>query len=156
MIQVPASKFDPARLRIIRISIAKAAIEASEAYLSAPVQPATNGMNFTTELGFDFTAKVARARVKVEMEGLDKDQNKLGLSGCYDIFADVLVENLEECSKQLDGKHEVDGHLAISIMGIVYSTVRGMILERTSGTFFGGVLLPVVDPKVLVPMGAPQ
>ena len=39
---------------------------------------------------------------------------------------------------------------AAVLLGIAFSAARGIIFERTLGTFFDGVILPVVDPfKVL-------
>jgi hypothetical protein len=35
-------------------------------------------------------------------------------------------------------------------MGIAFSTARGIVFDRTQGTFFGGVILPVIDPKKLI------
>lgn len=40
--------------------------------------------------------------------------------------------------------------MGATLLGIAFSTARGIIFERTRGTFFDGVILPVVDPfKVL-------
>lgn len=44
----------------------------------------------------------------------------------------------------------MDSILGTTLMGIVYSTARGIILERTQGTFFNGVILPVINPNKLI------
>jgi hypothetical protein len=38
----------------------------------------------------------------------------------------------------------------VTINGIVYSTARGIVYEKTIATPFGGVLLPVIDPDLLI------
>jgi hypothetical protein len=35
-------------------------------------------------------------------------------------------------------------------MGIAYSTARGIILSRTAGTAVDGIILPVIDPAMLL------
>lgn len=37
------------------------------------------------------------------------------------------------------------------LMGITYSTMRGVLLERTRGTILETTFLPIIDPGVLVP-----
>ena len=145
------SHFDPTRLSIMRITIAKASIEASDEYLRSPAPPHTTGLIFNPDLGFDYENKAARAHLTIDMEGLTADQKPLGLKACYKVVADFKVENLDECVRRTDGIPVVDGQLAIAIMSILYSTMRGMILERTAGTFFNGVMLPVINPKMLTP-----
>jgi len=41
--------------------------------------------------------------------------------------------------------------LAATLLGIAYSTSRGIIVEKTQNTFLGGIILPCIDPyKVLM------
>lgn len=46
---------------------------------------------------------------------------------------------------------QIDAALGATLLGTAYSTARGIIFERTRGTYFDGVILPVIDPfKVLL------
>lgn len=45
---------------------------------------------------------------------------------------------------------QVDIGLAASLVGLAYSTARGIILERTSGTILNGIIIPVIDPMKLL------
>jgi hypothetical protein len=44
----------------------------------------------------------------------------------------------------------VEGKLGGALCGIAYSTAWGIVLERTASTLFGGVVLPVIDPNILL------
>jgi len=63
----------------------------------------------------------------------------------------VRVDDLDDFKQGVqNGNPVIDGQLVATVMGILYSTARGIILERTRGTFFDGVILPVISPKDLV------
>jgi hypothetical protein len=141
---------DPARIKIVRMAIAKASIEATDAYLADPRDPVNSTTSFATGITFDTVQKLCRARLVIDMQGMDKQKQPLGLHANYDLLCDMKVDNLNELSHDDNGNLVVDGQLMATLMGIFYSTARGIILERTSGTFFGGVILPVIDPKQLV------
>jgi hypothetical protein len=44
----------------------------------------------------------------------------------------------------------IEEAIGATIAGISYSTSRGIVLERTLGTDFGGIILPVIDPAELI------
>ena len=46
--------------------------------------------------------------------------------------------------------YTIDSQLGATIAGISYSTARGIVLERTNGTYFNGVILPVLNPRELL------
>jgi|JI9StandDraft_2_1071091.scaffolds.fasta_scaffold05258_8 hypothetical protein len=144
------SGVDPTKIRILRLAIAKASIEATDEYLAAPRDPVNTTTGFATGISFDLAQKLCRARLTIDLQGMDVNKQLLGLKGSYDLLCDLEVDNLTELSHLNKGNLTVDGQLAATIMGIFYSTARGIILERTSGTFFGGVILPVLDPKQLI------
>jgi hypothetical protein len=58
-----------------------------------------------------------------------------------------VVENFEDFVK-VEEKDEIriDAALAATLLAMAYSTARGIVFERTRGTFFDGVILPVIDP----------
>lgn len=141
---------DPTRIKILKLAIAKANIEATDAYLADPRDPVHSTTAFATSIAFDPPQKLCRARLTVDLQGVDKQKQLLGLKASYDLLCDMKVENLQDLIQDDNGNLIVDGQLAATLMGIFYSTARGIILERTSGTFFGGVILPVIDPKQLV------
>ena len=60
------------------------------------------------------------------------------------------VENLSQFSEKKEEVVLLDTSMAATLMGIAYSTTRGIILTRTQGTLLDGVLLPVLNPKDLI------
>jgi len=48
------------------------------------------------------------------------------------------------------GKTYIDKNIGGTLLGIAYSTARGIVLERTQGSYLGGVVLPVIDPIVAI------
>jgi hypothetical protein len=141
---------DPTKIRIESINIAKAAIDATEAYIANPVVPASTKLNFTSEQQFDYDAKRMQARIRVDMMGEDESSNPLGLSGYYDMYFHFSIANIEEHVTGTGKALQVNAQLGATIMGIAYSTMRGVVLERTAGTFFQGTILPVLDPRAFL------
>lgn len=147
---------DPTKIRIESINIARAAIDATEAYIANPVVPSSTKLNFTTEQQFDFELKRMQARIRVDMIGTDDAFQELGLTGYYDMYFHFAVDDLDEHVSGKDRERQVNAQLGATIMGIAYSTMRGVVLERTSGTFFQGTILPVLDPRAFLNATAPS
>jgi hypothetical protein len=60
------------------------------------------------------------------------------------------VDNLKELVQIQGSISTIDGRLAATVLGIAYSTARGIVVERTQGTFFNGAILPVINPSSLL------
>lgn len=144
------SKVDPTKILLESISILRAAIDPSEAYVAAPVVPATTAWNCSTLWNIDHKAGTVMFRMRIDLQGVDKKGADIGLNGYYELGFRFKVTNLKELTRKIDGQDAVDGHLLATIAGIAYSTARGIVMERTAGTFFNGIILPVIDPKQLI------
>ena len=148
-------------IHLVSINVFKSNINTTEAYLENPVEPKEIRVGYSQESGFSFEDKAIRVRLDIQLEGLDNNDKELGLKGEYGIEFFFEVDNFEEFiekndeEKHTDGVNDeadsmVSGVLGGTLMGIVYSTARGMILERTQGTSFKGVILPVINPNDLI------
>jgi hypothetical protein len=144
------SKVDPTKILLEGISILRAAIDPSDAYIAAPVVPATTAWNCSTLWNIDHKAGTIMFQMRIELQGVDKKGGDIGLKGYYELGFRFKVTNLKELTRKIDGQDAVDGHLLATIAGIAYSTARGIVMERTAGTFFNGIILPVIDPKQLL------
>lgn len=62
------------------------------------------------------------------------------------------VENMDDFIDQAEKPEDtvMDYMLMATLVGIAYSTVRGIIFTRTQGTSLNTVILPVVDPKKII------
>jgi len=141
---------DPAKIILEGISILRAAIDPTDAYVAAPVAPATTAWNCNTAWNIDHTTGTVMFTIRIDLQGVDKKGKDIGLHGYYELGFRFKVLNLKELTQKINGQEAVDGHLLATIAGIAYSTTRGIVMERTAGTFFNGVILPVIDPKQLV------
>ncbi|MBK6947694.1 MAG: hypothetical protein IPH16_06115 [Haliscomenobacter sp.] len=72
------------------------------------------------------------------------------MTASYHLDFVLEVENLEVFLSREDAEIQVLDILAATLLGLCISTARGILYERTQGTPFEGIILPVVDPmKVL-------
>lgn len=59
-----------------------------------------------------------------------------------------LVDNLNEMYTLLeDGKPQFERMFAATIAGISYSTLRGIIFEKTAGLNDTGIIAPIINPS---------
>ncbi|MNK09424.1 hypothetical protein D3C87_273840 [compost metagenome] len=83
-----------------------------------------------------------------------KDENDQILIGAtFTIEFDFEIENLNDFrthSSDVDHPVQIDRNLGVALMGIVYSTARGIVLTRTAGTVLDGIILPVIDPSTIL------
>lgn len=113
-----------------------------------------HGFNLGTksQSGFSLKEKLLRFRVYIRLIGYDKERKNIGIEGEYVIEFLYKIENLDDFITHTDkeGEFSVGVDLGATIAGISYSTSRGIVLDRTQGTYFNGVLLPILDPKDLL------
>ncbi len=88
-------------------------------------------------------------QVVVNIDAVDDNDNLLPIKGSYTHEIVMKVENLNDFVEVSEGdeKIKIDGLLGATLVGIAFSTIRGIIYIRTQGTSLGTVILPVVDPK---------
>lgn len=83
--------------------------------------------------------------VKIELQHDEKDiQAQL----CSRVFGHFMIDNLEDFI--LEEENAVSSELSAILVGLVYSTLRGILFDRTKGTIFEGLLLPIIAPKALL------
>jgi len=149
----PERKIDPEKIHVVNITTIKGSIEASE----DSDQNSIAGHHFKFELGtgYDIEEKIVGVQIVVNIDAVDDKEDLLPVKGSYTHEVVMKVENLDdfvEVSKK--GDHEesikIDGLLGATLVGIAFSTIRGVIYIRTQGTSLGTVILPVVDPKNMI------
>lgn len=87
-----------------------------------------------------------RYRLFFQFQAQNEEGTNLGLNLDYGIEFHFQVENVHDFLKEDEDSIQMDATLGATLMGMAYSTARGIIFERTRGTFFDGVIIPVVDP----------
>lgn len=140
----------PELIQLLSVKLFRSNISTSDDFCNNPVEINGVAVDVGQNTAHDFEKKLFRIRLIVKMEGMKDKTNKAGLSGEYGIEFHILVENLNDFIKEKDGKKLVDKKLGGTLMGLIYSTARGIIFEKTGNTLFNGVLLPVIDPNSLL------
>lgn len=140
----------PELISILSIKVYKAIQTTSDDYLNNPVKPAGIELKIGQHTALNVEKKNIRIRLNVQLEATDDEKKPIGLSGEYGIEFQVHVDNLDEFVVRKDEKNLIDRKLGGVLNGIIFSTARGIIYERTSSTLFNGVLLPVIDPNLLM------
>lgn len=148
----PDRKLDPSKIQILDIKTIQGQITSEENVDMAQL----GGHNFNFELttGLNPAENVIGLKLKIDIKGLDRVGNTIDIGGSYTHEIVFKVENLNDFLEiaDVDGKtgHIIDVTLGATLAGLIYSTVRGIIFTRTQGTSLGVVLLPVIDPQLLI------
>lgn len=144
------STIHPELITILSIKIFKSNISATDEYMNDPVKPAGAEINVGQTTAFNLEKKNLRIRLIVKLEAKKNETESLGLTGEYILEFHIHVDDLDQFIIEKDDKKYIDSKLGGTLNGIVYSTARGIIYERTAATAFEGVILPVIDPNLLL------
>jgi hypothetical protein len=143
------STIHPELITILSIKIFKSNISTTDEYMNDPVKPAGAEINVGQNTAFNLEKKNIRIRLIVKLEAKKNETESLGLTGEYVLEFHFHVDDLEQFIIEKYDKKYIDSKLGGTLNGIVYSTARGIIYERTAATAFEGVVLPVIDPNLL-------
>lgn len=146
------------KINLAQIRVLREEIVVGEEFHNAKGSVSGFSFGFDLDYGSNPEANLIRVKLGVRVQGKDKSQNPLDLIGNFVIDFSFVVENLEDYFKADSGTKEtdekfgavLDAQLGAVIVGISYSTARGIVLEKTQSTYLGGVILPVVDPQKLM------
>lgn len=116
-----------------------------------------------TELPFDTSGDFDLGVVQSVMHNLKGQRVKIGLeielkksASPHDILAEFVIDfhfqvkNLENFYELKEDKPIFSGLLISTLMGLSFSTARGIIFERLSNANIHGVILPVINPRDLL------
>lgn len=146
------SKIIPEDISIFFVKVYKSNHATSPEYLDNPQKPYNIKVRFAQESALNENDQNVRIRLEIVLDGVDENEKEVGLHGEYGIEFQLHVENLGQFlldNENGQGK-SIDGKLGPTLLAIVYSTARGIIIERTQATYFNGVILPVIDPNDLL------
>jgi len=138
------------KLLLIEIALLKSAVTSTDPYLENPVKPEKIEMGLRTESKFDFTDLKCRFRLHIMLDGQDANGVSLGLGAEFMLDYIYIIENLPDFIIHHDGDNQVEAILGATLLGISFSTTRGIVMERTKGTPFAGFILPVINPMQML------
>ena len=140
-------KIIPEKIHLVSVNIIKANLEASDDFLDSPQKIGAFEFGIANEVAHNFEEGRARFRLYFTLDARDEEENPLGVKVEYGIEFHFLVENFQDFIHEVKkDSTQVDIALGATLFGMAYSTARGIIFERTRGTFFDGIILPVIDP----------
>lgn len=132
----------PEEIELFHIEILKAEIKegAKSSEKSYDLQVAhTTGHNLKDE------------RIKIKLIIDLSDSSKTGNLANYEIDFHFKIKNLDKFYSIKEGEPPLlSGNLIATLLGICFSTARGILYERLANTNFKGVILPVVSPKKML------
>lgn len=106
--------------------------------------------DFSYELGHVLVPEkqMVGIELRLSFEGVDKDREPNGVRGHFWLRFNFEVLNLAE----LLGDAEppvLPPALGLTLLGIAYSTARGLVMAKIAATVLQGVTLPIVDVREL-------
>jgi hypothetical protein len=141
---------DPDKIHLIGLRLLGANYETSEDFLKTPILPARTNVKIGQNTGLNLEKNLLVIKMEIILNGLNNEDSEVGLTARYLIEFAFTVDNLKELVQIQGSISTIDGRLAATILGIAYSTARGIVVERTQGTFFNGAILPVINPSSLL------
>lgn len=144
------STVKPELISIESIEIYSSTINTSDDYLNNPMKMVKAKLTFTFDLAYNIEEKNLRVRMPIKISAENEDAESIGLTGEFGIEIKFHVENLDEFVQNKNDKVVFKSTLGATIIGMVYSTVRGILFAHTRATAFEGLILPVVDPNHLL------
>lgn len=93
--------------------------------------------------------EIVKIRLFINLVG-DLNKKKIPQGGNYEIDFYFKIEDINEQYETVGNSPIFSGVFVSILLGICYSTARGMLLEKWVDTILDGILLPVISiPKLL-------
>lgn len=147
---ITTSQVDPDKIHITGVRLLSANFESSDEFLKNPILPARTNVQIGQNTGLNLEKNLLVIKMEIILRGLNSEDSEVGLSARYLIHFAFTVDNLKELVQVQDNTSNIDSRLGATVLGIAYSTARGIVVERTQGSFFNGAILPVINPSSLL------
>lgn len=89
--------------------------------------------------------------LRLSLDGIDEEKKPVGVHGHFWLRFTFEVLNMEELlAASKTAEPSLPPPLYLVLLGIAYSTARGLVMAKTAGTVLQGITLPIVDVRQLV------
>jgi len=124
-----------------------------ENQLSAADQKRLTGFDYSITSGqdVDLSKKIIRVRIGASIRATlkgDTDKKLVGEIKTETVFQ--IKELAKLMVKHPDGALSLPDQIGGTVLGLAYSTTRGMVLALSAGTCLGKAFLPVINPVRLL------
>jgi len=143
-------KIEPEKIHLVKLQTLKGLLDNAAYGKDRPIND--YDYFFDASIGVNATEKVVGVKLVVEVKAIKTAQEPSELVAAYTHELIFVIDNLDDFTDVLEGQPQpkVDRLMLGTLLGITYSTVRGIIYTRTQGENMKGILLPVIDPKQLL------
>ena len=148
------SQVDPNKIHLNEVRLFDSHISTSAQFLNNPVLLTRTNVQIGQHTGINLETNACAIRMDIILSALDEKEQEIGLTARYIIHFGFTIDNLQELVQVEGTNNIIDGRLGATLIGMAYSTARGIVLERTHGSFFNGAILPVLNPMDI--LNAPQ
>ena len=149
LIMEEQEKVIPDKIHLIRAKTIAGFLNHAEDIEDDEIKGFSSSFNFTT--AYSIESKRIKNTLSIEIKAEKEENTFIELEAGYTVEFTFEIDNLEELSeKQEDGTVKISIHLAATLAGICYSTLRGIVLTRTQGTPLNGMIMPVINPYTLL------
>jgi len=113
-----------------------------------PIQP-TYDFVIAYNMMHNLEKKIVKIRLYVDMHGIIS-KKIVNQGGNYEVDFIFQIDNLEEHYQFIDEKPVFNGMLVATLLGISFSTLRGMLISLWKDTKLSNVIPPVISvPELL-------
>lgn len=143
---------DSSKLHILSIKTIKGNINAEQYDEAIAIDG--HQFNINVEEGFDYDKKIMGITIEVNIVAMNNAIGELPITGSYTHEIIFEIDNLHDfidANTENDSTHYLmDATMTVTAISIAFSTIRGIIFNRTQGTSLSSVILPIIDPKEFV------
>ncbi len=107
-------------------------------------------LDINLDHNLNFEEKLFRLKYTVLIISEDEEGKESGLKVKFIGSFIVRVNNLSDFISEKEGKKQVESIIGSTVIGITYSTLRGIIYCKLAGTPLEQIMLPVINPKSLL------
>lgn len=145
------AKVDPSKIHLSGMRVLKAHFESQIEGLGN-TQIANFNIGMKSDSGFNLQENYHRIVIFLKIKAVNERGEIIDASAEYQIEYHFTIENLNDFVEYQDNGENftVSPTIGATIAGIAYSTSRGIVFDRTQGTDFNGVILPVINPSHLL------
>jgi hypothetical protein len=142
---MPKRKIDPDK--IIYLDIRDQGFTYSQPDQPDPTEEQNNPTGYTYEIikMFSLEKEIIRLDFTIDLESLLPNGKKI--KGSYTTEHLFLVNELSTWIDKTNDQYEVNTDLEDMLSDIAYSTIRGLLRHKFSGTHFAKFIIPVKSPS---------
>lgn len=145
------AKIDPGKMRLTAVQMLQGGLTTTPEFQQ---NSSAGELLIDIQVGYAPFLNVAEKgiaiRLVLHLNGVRNENGKNEPAGIRAEYVYQFYFKVENLSQFVSEKGAVSGALTTTLVSMSYSTLRGIVLERTTGTPLGGVILPVINPASFV------